>query len=196
MIVVVLMRASIYDGWRHLYFVYPALLLLAARGVQLVWQWRQRGVGRPLALVGLVVFGLATAHTAWRMVRMHPFQNLYFSFLSAPAAERLFERDYWGLSYRRGLEWLLAHQSQGPLRINVTWPSYHPLYNNTLMLPPAQRGRIHYVPLAEADYYISAYRWHPQPYPDSVGTEIYTLRVEGIKTLSIFRRPRAGAGSR
>ncbi|NVO84922.1 glycosyltransferase family 39 protein [Hymenobacter terrestris] len=195
--VVILMRASIYDGWRHLYFVYPALVLLAARGVHVVWRRSgQRGRGRQLALAGLAVFGLATAHTVWRMVRMHPFQNLYFSFLSAPAAERLFERDYWGLSYRRGLEWLLANQPTGPIRINATVPNYYPLYNNSLMLPATQRHRIQYVPLAEADYFMGAYRWHPQAYPDTLGTEIYTLRVEGIRTLSIFRRPRAGAARR
>lgn len=191
---VMMTHAVVYDGWRHLYFVYPALLLWAGYGLRALLRLGRRPGGRvrTVARLALALAALETGHTLVRMVGMHPHGNLYFSFLSAPAAERLFERDYWGLSYRQGLEWLLARQGgRGPVRVNVSWPHYLPLSNNILMLPAAQRPRIQYVPLAEADYYMGAYRWHPQAYPDSVGTEIYTLRVEGIKTLSIFRRPRA-----
>ncbi|SNC77164.1 hypothetical protein SAMN06265337_3744 [Hymenobacter gelipurpurascens] len=190
LLLVIVLHSALYDAWRHLYFVYPALVLLAVRGaVGLIVATRQHRRWRPLVLGLGLLAGLEMARTAVRMVRLHPYQNLYFTLLSAPAAEALMERDYWGLTFRYGLEWLLQQHPVGPIKINVRWPWYNPLYNNSLMLTPEQRQRIRYVPLAKADYFMTAYRWHPQTYADSVGTEVHTLRTEGIKVLSIFRRP-------
>ncbi|TGE05619.1 ArnT family glycosyltransferase [Hymenobacter fodinae] len=188
LLLIIALHSALYDSWRHVYFVYPALVLLAVRGavaLATVGRRRLRWAVLTLAVLGV----LETAHTAIRMVRMHPYQNLYFSFLSAPVVEALFERDYWGLTFRHGLEWMLQHQPQGPIRVYVRWPWYNPLYNNSLILKPEQAQRIKYVPLEQADYFMTAYRWHPQTYADSMGTEVHTLRTEGIKILSIFRRP-------
>ena len=176
----------VYESWRHLYFVYPALLLLAVRGLQALGKLLYRRHYHRAAVALLVLFGLSLAHTAVRMVRLHPYENVYFSFLPAQAAERLFERDYWGLSFRQGLEWLMRYNPDSRLAIHVAW--HYPLYNNSLILPPADRARIHYVPLRQAKYFITGYRWHPQSYADSVGREIYTIRAEGIKILSVFQR--------
>ncbi|UYZ62158.1 hypothetical protein [Hymenobacter weizhouensis] len=193
LLLVIALNSSLYDTWRHLYFVYPALVLLAARGVQgLAKAASPAAPGpwlRPAATLLLLGALLETGRTAGRMVQLHPFQHLYYSFLPAEQAERLFDRDYWGLSVRQGLEWLTRQQPTGPLRIHVRWPMHNPLYNNSLMLPPEQRQRIRYVPADSADYFLTTYRWHPQPFADSVGTEIYTVRAEGIRILSIFRKP-------
>ncbi len=37
-------------------------------------------------------------------------------------------------------------------------------------------------------YFLGAYRTHPEPYPDSLGKEIYTVRPYGIKALSVLYR--------
>ncbi|UOR04780.1 hypothetical protein MUN82_17765 [Hymenobacter aerilatus] len=192
LVVIVVLHSALYDAWRHVYFVYPAFVLLAARGVQMLITWGS--VSRPtllhrLALFLLLVAGLETIRTAIRMVRLHPYEHLYYSFLPAKTIEQQFERDYWALSFRQGLEWLLAHDSSAQVGVSVTWPHVHPLYNNGLILPAAQRARIVYVPKPQRGrYHITTYRWHPQPYADSLGREIYSIRAEGITILSIFDR--------
>ncbi|GAB3231111.1 hypothetical protein GCM10027346_17280 [Hymenobacter seoulensis] len=190
-LLVIVLHSSLYDTWRHLYFVYPALVLLAVRGLlALAGAARQHQRWHNLALGLGLLASFETLYTFVRMVRMHPFQNLYYSFLPAPTVEALFERDHWGVAYRRGVEWLLQNQPQGPITFSTRLPLVAPVYNNSLILKAQQRQRIQYVPLEQANYFITSYRWHPQSYTDSVGTEIYTLRVEGIKVLSIFRLPR------
>lgn len=179
------LHVVVYEEWRHVYFTYPALLLLAVGGLRALWQaayWRSRWVA--IAATGGV--GATLAYTAAQMVQLHPYEHMYFSFLPARTAERLFERDYWGLSYRQGLEWLMRHDPSPQLAINVVW--HYPLYNNSLILPPADRARMHYVPLQQAKYFMTAYRWHPQSYRDSLGREIYTIRANGVKILSVFQR--------
>ncbi|ALD22084.1 hypothetical protein [Hymenobacter sp. DG25A] len=188
LLVVIGTQAVVYDGWRHVYFIYPALLLFTVQGLRsLVRAVRTRRPLRWVAGAFLIAALLELPLTAVRMVRMHPFQQVYFSFLPAPLAEQLFERDYWGLAFRQGLEWLLIHDASPKLTIQMV-SMQEPLYNNSLLLPPAERARIQYQPNARARYYITGYRWHPQSYLDSVGREVYHIRADGVKILSIFQR--------
>lgn len=185
---VMVTQAVVYDGWRHLYFVYPPLLLLALRGARALSQAQQRcSPWRWLAGTVVALLLLETGRTVWFMVRAYPNQQVYFSFLPAPAAERLFERDYWGGSMRYGLEWLLAHDAS-PV-ITVGEPISGLLHNNWELLTPAQQQRIRLVPnWQQARYYCTIYRWHPQSYADSLGPEVLAYRPGGrVKVLSIFR---------
>ncbi|HEX8426206.1 hypothetical protein [Hymenobacter sp.] len=185
-LIVVVLHSVVYNGWRHLYFIYPALLLWAVRGlVFIIALGKSRYKAWQLGVVGLVVVELF--HIAWQMTRLHPYEHLYFSTLPPDAVERLLERDYWALSYRQGLEWIAAHDTASQITINPS--NRHPLYNNTLILNPATRARFRYQPNKEARYFITNYRRHPQSYLDSMGTEVYVIRAGGIKILSVFRQP-------
>ncbi|WP_161599467.1 hypothetical protein [Hymenobacter nivis] len=195
---IIALHSVVFDGWRHLYFVYPALVLLAVRGVRALarrwgpgwWGPGLRGPGRwrrGLAGLALALVVLEQGRTVWFIAQAYPNQQTYFSCLPNAAAERLFERDYWGPSYRYGLEWLLRHDPSPT--IAVTGPQPAIIYVNWLVLKPAQRRRIRLVDGPGARYYLTAYRWHPQPYADSLGPEVLAYRPGGgIKALSIFRR--------
>jgi hypothetical protein len=96
-----------FDGIRHFYEFLPAAALLAAVGgatlVRLAGE-RRRPVAA-FALAAVTALNLAEA-----IVRYHPFETAYFNRLVgglAGAARRFPEAtDYWGSSYRQGLEWL------------------------------------------------------------------------------------------
>ncbi len=114
-LLVIGLHSIIYDGWRHLYFTYPALLLLAVSAAQQLWGWgRRRPRLRPVLLGLGLLAGLEMAVTAGRMIRLHPHQQVYFSFLTSRQVAYGFERDYWGLAYRQGLEYLVRRQPSGP----------------------------------------------------------------------------------
>ncbi|GAB3635515.1 hypothetical protein GCM10027422_11050 [Hymenobacter arcticus] len=181
-------HAVVYDGWRHVYFVYPALLLLALRGARALGQaWQQRPAWRWVAGAAVALLGLETGRTVWFMVRAYPNQQVYFSCLSTPAAERLFERDYWGGSVHYGLEWLLRHDASPVITVGEAIPGL--VYNNRQLLTPAQQQRIRIVgDWQQARYFLTFYRWHPQSYADSLGPEVLAYRPSGrVKALSIFR---------
>ena len=79
MLAVVVLRNNIYDDWRHLYFLYAPLLLLAivglaAAGGALHGRWTRAGA---YALAGAFV-----AVTIISMVRIHPLQDNYFNALT------------------------------------------------------------------------------------------------------------------
>ncbi|SHK12841.1 ArnT family glycosyltransferase [Hymenobacter psychrotolerans] len=192
-LMVIVLRSTLYDGWRHLYFVYPALLLLAVRGLLLLGRAaaQPRQWVRHLATALLLLLGGETLRTVARIVQLHPYQHLYFSFLPARVAEQQFERDYWGLAFRQGLDWVLAHDPAPQVTVASDVPDM--VYANAFLLSASDQARLRRVPAAQsappARYFLANYRWHPQPYPDSLGTEVYTIRAGGIKILSVFRRP-------
>jgi hypothetical protein len=186
-------QAVVYDGWRHVYFVYPAVLLLALRGARTLGRaWHYRAHVAParrwMAGTGLALLVLETGRTAWFMVQAYPNQQVYFSFLPAPAAERLFERDYWGGSTLYGLEWLLRHDPSPTITVSGPVPVL--VYDNWLLLSPAQKQRVQVLADARlARYFLTSYRWHPQSYADTLGPEVLAYRPAGrVKALSVFRR--------
>ena len=103
---VVLTRMPLYDGLRHFLFVIPILAALA--GASIVTFLRSRPVAvSAVAAALLAASGLLTLRD---MVALHPYQTVYFNRLVAgglPRAWALYEGDYWCLSYKEGLSWLV-----------------------------------------------------------------------------------------
>ena len=194
LVLLVGINSVVYDGWRHVYFIYPAFMLLAVRGLWAgVRTWRAAppaSATRRLGWVAGAALALGVAHTAVRQVADHPYQYAYFSFLPAPTTARLFERDYWGVSSRDGLAWIMAHDRSAIIAVSDTLLMVGPVRNNALLLPLADQARLRFVPHAQAQYYIGLYRWHPAPYDTTVyGSVVHEIRVAGLPILTVFRRP-------
>jgi hypothetical protein len=165
---VIVLRSTVYDGWRHLYFVYPAFLFLAVGGLAALLGWA-RLLGRRVtpAVPGFVAAcSLPLLGTAAVMVRDHPYQNLYFNSLAGPDLQTIkgrYDLDYWGLSCRAGYETLLGLDRSAVL----------PVYAETqaaaeciLILPPEQRARVRLTRRPEqARYYLSHYRERKGEFP-------------------------------
>jgi len=195
--VVITLHSVLYNGWRQLYFVYPPLLLVALRGLVAAWYWRPtwlvlRRVWQP-ALGVLVATSLAA--TAERMMRLHPFEYLYFNALSPANPERHYDTDYWFMSTRQGLEWVLQHDHRPQVRVYQLGRIEEPLYLNRFMLPPAERARLVLEPnLAAADYALYPYEYRrPAPFP----TPCYSVQAGQTRILDVFcLRPTSIPGPR
>jgi hypothetical protein len=164
------LRSTLYDGWRHLYFVYPPMLYVAVLGFAALAEGARRLTQRfrpalPVFLVGCAVPLLATA---WAMVRDHPYQNIYFNYLAGPDMQTIkgrFEMDYWGLSCREGLERLLAADPSPEITVYADGECAPP-WDIVLILTPEQRARLRYVDRPEeAKYLLSHYRHRRKEFP-------------------------------
>jgi hypothetical protein len=110
-----------FDGIRHFYeFLPPAALLAAVGGATLVrLPGERRRLVAAFALAAVTALNLAEA-----IVRYHPFETAYFNrFVGGleGAARRFPEAtDYWGSSYREGLEWLNRNaEPESALHVSV-----------------------------------------------------------------------------
>ena len=172
--VVIALQANIYNGWRHMYFLWGPFCLLSAVGLRALvgsgatkeavkrvaaWQprWVRGGALRPALAYGIVGVGLMTTLTA--MAALHPNQQVYFNALvdtrTPGAAGNRYDMDYWHVAQRQSLEYLLARYPDGALRV-------YPGIRSERILPQNDRERITFSPPHEADFYIKqrANRWN------------------------------------
>jgi hypothetical protein len=184
---VIFLHSVIYDGWRHLYFIYPAMLLLATKGWLLIWQQvRHRRILKIGTLLALITTLLST--TAW-MVRAHPLQNVYFNTLVGSDWKSKFDVDYWGLANRIALEYI-AQQDDRPL-IKVFAGSDMDLNIASVILDPTVRTRIVVVnAIGNADYILSNYRANSTDYASGnmPFDLIHQITVGNEVIESIYRR--------
>jgi hypothetical protein len=84
---------------------------------------------------------------------------VYFNFLAGKNTTKNFEADYWGLSYRQVLQYLLDNDPSDTIKIySVNWPGKA----NADIFPRGQKDRLQFTTSDEARYYISNYRFPPE----------------------------------
>ena len=160
--------AVVYDAWRHTFFIYPALLAIALLGLRglfrLVRARLTNGTASALRLAMIMFLSINLAGTAWFMIRNHPYQNLYFNMLvgGVRGAAPKFDLDYWGVSYRKALEFLVSHDSNRMIKVSA---HSRPGETNAALLPADQRCRLVFLddPL-KAKYFVTDRRWERRQY--------------------------------
>ncbi|MEO8621266.1 MAG: hypothetical protein ABI625_09395 [bacterium] len=184
-----ILRPIMYDSWRHLFFVIPALVYLAAVGMEAIFNFALARVGegrRPMVSMLLsTALLLCLAPVVNFMVRNHPFEHVYFNRFAGSDMKEVkqrFELDYWGLSYRKALEYIVHTDSASQIRI---FAATYPGRVNVAMLLPQDRLRVVLVPtLNEADYFVTNYRFHPDDY--QFPYEVFSVRVGNASIASVF----------
>ena len=112
------LRMNVYNGMRHFLFVLPPLAVVA--GVAAADGFRYLRPRVPaMVLLPVVVVALLSAVPA--MVRLHPYESVYYNMLAGPKATLIerYETDYWFSSYREAAGWINERQaaSDAPLRV-------------------------------------------------------------------------------
>lgn len=177
--------ATVYDSWRHVFFLYPALVILMVHGARSLFD-------RPgMRLLRWAPFLLLLVPMA-QMVRMHPFQQVYFNTFAGEEPWKRYEMDYWGLSYRQAFEWLVREYPEGELTVSV---ANAPGFYNHWMLPRVERERITFVEFGKADFFISNFRY-PREHDnfiakkDAYGRALHIIEVRGNPLVGVFDKSR------
>ena len=147
---VVALDPNMYNGWRHLYFLWAPFALLAAFGLRQL----ALAVRRPqLRICVYGAAGVGLAASAVSMALIHPNQQVYFNLLADRAApERLrtqFTMDYWSHPVRQALESLLTEGRTAEVNVGG-YHSRHTLEENAGILPRSARERLSMRPSLDA----------------------------------------------
>ena len=108
-------KSSVHDTWRHLFFIYPYWVCMAALGLPLIGSFvrsqHMRWMPFAVALLGL------TPAIAWT-VREHPNQYVYFNELEGgiQGAYGYYDTDYYQNSARQQAEWIRKNVKRIPGR--------------------------------------------------------------------------------
>jgi hypothetical protein len=184
---VLLFHSVLYDGWRQLYFVYPAFLLVATKGWVVLWSIKTTGNLYKTGLVTLTTISLFL--TAIWMWRAHPLENVYFNLFAGRNVKARYEMDYWGLGNRRALEYILE-KDHSPV-VNVWADSWTPIEESVLMLQLDDRRRVMVGDEKRVPYYVlTNYRLVNDTDNVKYGRDyelFYEVRVDGEVVLSVFK---------
>jgi Dolichyl-phosphate-mannose-protein mannosyltransferase len=184
---VIALKSVLYNGWRHMFFIYPAFLLISLNGIRGVFRFiktrpRPRSQRYKSVMVSIIVFSIF--FVSYSMIRSHPYQNVYFNEL-VPKGEflqSLFELDYWGLSYREGLEYILSHDDEDAIRVGGATSS---VGKNRLILQKADRERLRVTEPEDATYYLSHRFDGKKAFPG--GEEYYSIKAYGTKIMIVCK---------
>ena len=172
------LHSVMYDGWRHVFFIYPALLLIAAEGFMAA-----RG-SRIASMVVAAVVVLGLLDIGRFMIQAHPQQQVFFNgIVGGPRGARFnYEMDYWGLSYRSGLEAIARADRDSAIPV---FAADQPVgSSNAGALPYADRSRFYFVEsVDEAKYFLGTFRFRHEEYPYT--TVVHKTEVAGAPILIV-----------
>jgi hypothetical protein len=101
-----------FDGMRHVFFVVPAMAVLAGVGVKSLLDWwdQRQGSKASAAMVGLAI----VAWSCWQTVESHPHQGSYLNeavrcVVPGPKLGKYFDFCGWGTEYKAAVDWLNIH---------------------------------------------------------------------------------------
>ena len=143
-IAVAALNMNVYTGWRHMYFLYAPICMLAALGLRRLLSALDSKPRARIGVCALAALGLAAV--AGQMVWLHPYQNEYFSPLANPYDGRIGERynmGYWDVSRKEALEWLVeTYPDERRIIVKTDVPTRWDLDRNLFIMPESQRKRV------------------------------------------------------
>jgi hypothetical protein len=175
----------LYDSWRQMLFVLPSLAVAAALSLDRLLEstrWRPAVVAVAAACL------LSMAATVVDMVQLHPYQTVFFNRLFAGGVQRgalSYETDYWGNSYKEGVEWIGRNYRGRPDggRINVANCSF--FFTTSYFLPS---DRFRYVGniwrmSARPDLFLATTRWRCHERME--GRVVHVVERKGVPLLYV-----------
>lgn len=180
-------RMPLYDGLRHFLFLVPLLAVLAGVSVAAFLRSPAPRAGKQ---AGLVVFAAACLLTATDMVRLHPYEAVHFNRLWAggmKAGIDRFEGDYWCLTYKEGVEWLLERYAGAQCREKIRVAGHSVLQQVEHYLEKTAEGRRLFSAVAadaRPHYVLATTRF--QDHLRTPGRPVFTVEREGATLLYLF----------
>lgn len=187
---VIAFKSVLYNGWRHMFFIYPGILMLALAGLAALFKFiKMKFPGKRHLFLNSVLIAIMAANlinVAKFMIKNHPYQNIYFNILAGSSAQNIeknFELDYWGLSYRKALEYILKNDPDKMVKVFI---AACPQEAASFILSKDEQGRLRCLSSPdEAKYLLSSYWGLREGYPYQ--DEYYSLKIEGTKVVAVYR---------
>lgn len=174
---IVLMHSTLYNGWRHCYFLLPPLVLFAMFGVDYLVKSSRRWY----AVLGSVILigGLIQGVWIWNN---HPFEMVYFNSIGKHFGAD-FDRDYWHLSSLNAVKYILQKEQSDSFTIKTPGNDYYKYLLN--------EGESDRIVEQEEDplYYIETYRGKVGNELEITGyEETDSFTVDHFKVATVYKR--------
>ena len=187
----ILFGSTLYNGWRHLYFIYPFMIFISIKGILFLYDFSKNHLRKIFNL--LIIFQILFLLNF--LVSNHPIQFVYFNFLSKNLIQNNFSYDYWGVANKVTLEKLLNDKDiKKPIKISTA--SYTDLNKTKFIMTNQQRKNLIILGTENknADFIFTNYYYNYDPktekkfqVPNNYHS-ITKLEVNGLIINEVFKR--------
>lgn len=188
-IYIILTHVTIYNGWRHCYFCYPTLVYQAILGIHAILDISSAETfphSVKQFFISMMVSLTIVANVLF-IIRNHPFEYAYFAPLMRSKAS-LFSGDYWGISTRQLLEYIVKNDDRSLIRIDHSQTNSGSI--NRGNLDESDRNRLELLYESEnADYLLFTRddkNFQAEMFPDF--ETVFTVEVEGDPISRVLKR--------
>ncbi|CAN5350316.1 hypothetical protein BH09BAC1_BH09BAC1_25210 [soil metagenome] len=189
-------NTNVYNGWRHVIFVYPPLVVLAAAGFEYMLRMWHKAFAK--YVVGGLFVALSFSSAIW-MAATWPYQYVYFNPLAGgiKAAYGQYVTDYYMIGVKEASNWLLENEKIGsagkPIKIATDCVYPVQIYITTKVKNvELSYQRYHGRTSADWDYaifyseYVNPYQLQNSLWPPD-GT-VYTVEAGGVPICAVLKR--------
>lgn len=174
-VAIAITHATVYNGWRHCFFLLPSLILIVLFGIE---DMLRNKLGR-VAIIILAAVGLCGQ--AYWIINNHPYEMVYLNDVGRKYGAD-FDRDYWHLSEKQALEWICSRE-EGEITVDSSGGLL-----SVYILNEEDEERIE-VTDDNPMYFIDTFRGKVGNNVDRSGyEEVYTIQVDNFKVASILKR--------
>ena len=128
----------LYNGWRHTYFVNIFIIYIASYALYTI---NLNSKLKRFKNFNFNIIFVCLVFLVYKMIIYHPYQNIYFNSFFNNKAHEKFEVDYWGLSGKKFLEYIIALEKNKKF-IKVGTASFLPLERSIKLLDLKDREKI------------------------------------------------------
>ena len=179
---IIILKSIVYDGWRHMFFLHAPMIALVCFTIHKF----TLKLSQSKKKIFYVMLTLLYLPSFISMAQLHPYENLYFNKLkykSTGDARFKIDLDYWGLSYRKALEFLVKYDHNSEIHVKA---DTYPGKLSAVLLPISERKRIIFEDdITNADYFIGNFRWMKEEYPYT--NKIYNLSVDNATVMVCYK---------
>jgi len=180
---IILLHSIVYSDWRHLFFIYPPFVLFIVYAIDYLAQTR-------LKIFVIGIFIVSFSSLSYFIFSQTPYQHVYFNCLvdrkTPNYLKGQFELDYWGVSYKECLEYIIRHEKDMRFTVAVL---NAPGELNSYILKPRERQHLKFVnDLREAKYFITNDRSYTQRAELTEFKEYHSIKVLNNTINTIFVR--------
>ena len=189
---VIIMGSNMYAGWRHMYFIYPAFLIISLQGIGFIYNLLEKNIkninkNRIVKVILSVLLFFNMIFIIQVMAREHPYEYVYFNTFAGRNLKEVGDKyllDYWGLSYKSGLDYILKTDQRNKITYTMR---YGPKESSEFILSKENNDRLIFVDyLEDADYLLTDYRFEFER-NDKPGVEVFNLIVDGGNIMTVFK---------
>ena len=178
---------SQYGGWRHLYFIYPLVIYFSLGLVNIILKKKSN----LYKYILFIFIFLNLSYNLYWSIKYHPHQYVFFNLISKHYANKNFDLDWWGISHKSSLEYILKDSRKD--QIKVFTEGFSSLQNTYLFLDEKSKKKISIVfDLNDADYIIDSKmkRVRVNNILNKLSTFnlIYELNVDGQPVNGIYKK--------